>query len=79
MPICYLDESGHALDMPRTHGYSDKGKRCYGKHNWGAKGRTNVIGALIDKVLFAVGLFTCNVDTLNKRSSLNVFFCQLNV
>ena len=63
MPICYLDESGHALDMPRTHGYSDKGKRCYGKHNWGAKGRTNVIGALIDKVLFAVGLFTCNVDT----------------
>tara|TARA_B110000459_G_scaffold169108_1_gene188524 strand:- start:593 stop:910 length:318 start_codon:yes stop_codon:yes gene_type:complete len=49
--------------MPRTHGYSDKGKRCYGKHNWGAKGRTNVIGALIDKVLFAVGLFTCNVDT----------------
>ena len=31
--------------------------------NWGAKGRTNVIGALIGKVLFAVGLFTSNIDT----------------
>ena len=50
--------------MPRTHGYSYKGKRCYGKHNWGAKGRTNVIGALIGKVLFAIGLFNCNVDTV---------------
>ena len=49
--------------MPRTHGYSVKGKRCYGKHDWGARGRTNVIGALIGKVLFAVGLFSCNIDT----------------
>lgn len=64
MPICYLDESGHALDMPRTHGYSNCGERCYGTYDWGAKGRTNVIGALIGKVLFAVGLFTCNIDTV---------------
>ena len=49
--------------MPRTHGYSNRGERCYGICNWGGKGRTNVIGALIGKVLFAVGLFTCNVDT----------------
>ena len=58
-----MDESGHALDMPRTHGYSNCGERCYGTCDWGAKGRTNVIGALIGKVLFAVGLFTCNIDT----------------
>jgi hypothetical protein len=32
--------------MPRTHGYSLKGQRCYGKHDWGAKGRMNAIGAL---------------------------------
>ena len=32
--IVYIDESGFAHDMPRTHGYSDKGKRCYGSHNW---------------------------------------------
>ena len=49
--------------MPRTHGYSNRGERCYGTCNWGAKGRINVIGALIGKVLFAVGLFTSNIDT----------------
>ena len=64
MPVCYLDESGHALDMPRTHGYSNQGQRCYGVCNWGAKGRTNVIGALIGRVLFAIELFTCNIDTV---------------
>lgn len=48
--------------MPRTHGYSEKGQRCYGRHDWGAKGRTNVIGALIDKTLFAVCMFNCNID-----------------
>ena len=41
-----------------------KGTRCYGIHNWGAKGRINVIGALIASVLFAVGLFNCNVDNV---------------
>ncbi|WP_150466101.1 hypothetical protein [Francisella sp. SYW-2] len=49
--------------MPRTNGYSNRGERCYGTCDWCAKGRINVIGALIGKVLFAVGLFTCNVDT----------------
>ena len=48
-PIVYIDESGFAHDMPRTHGYSKIGKRCFGKHDWGGKGRTNVIGALLDK------------------------------
>ncbi|GAO97724.1 hypothetical protein Cva_00363 [Caedimonas varicaedens] len=39
--------------MPRTHGYSPKGKRCEGIHDWGAKGRTNVIGALFqDRLKF---------------------------
>jgi hypothetical protein len=47
-PIVYIDESGFAHDMPRTHGYSMKGKRCYGTHDWGARGRTNAIGALIN-------------------------------
>lgn len=30
-PIIYIDESGFSQDMPRTHGYAEKGKRCYGK------------------------------------------------
>ena len=44
--------------MPRTHGYALKGKRCFALHDWGAKGRTNVIGALVAGVLLTVSLFT---------------------
>ena len=61
--IIPLDESGFAHDMPRTHGYAKIGLRCYGKHDWGAKGRTNVIGALLGKALIGVALFTCNIDS----------------
>lgn len=61
--IVYIDESGFAHDMPRTHGYSVKGQRCYGKHDWGAKGRTNAIGALIGSTLVAVGLLSGSVNT----------------
>ena len=61
--IVYIDESGFAHDMPRTHGYSDKGKRCYGTHDWGAKGRTNAIGALIGSTIIAIGLITGSVNT----------------
>lgn len=44
--LFYLDESGFAKDMPRTHGYCFCGMRCYGKQDWHAKGRINVIGAI---------------------------------
>ena len=46
-PIIWIDESGFATDMPRTHGYSLRGERCFGLRNWHAKGRVNVIGALL--------------------------------
>jgi transposase len=49
--------------MPRTHGYSKKGERCYGTHDWGAKGRTNAIGGLLDNKLITVGLFDQSVNT----------------
>lgn len=49
--------------MPRTHGYASKGRRCYGKKDWGAKGRTNVIGALVGKVLLTVSLFQDNINS----------------
>jgi transposase len=48
---------------PRTHGYSAKGKRCYGVHDWHPSKRTNVIGALVGKSLLTVSLFDCNVNT----------------
>ena len=49
--------------MPRTHGYCLKGQRCYGTHDWGAKGRTNVIGALLGSVLLTVSLFETTINT----------------
>ena len=61
--IVYLDESGFAHDMPRTHGYAAVGQRCAGTHDWHAKGRTNVIGALIGKFLLTTSLFTTNIDS----------------
>jgi len=48
--------------MPRTHGYAPRGNRCPGKHDWNAKGRVNVIGALLAGMLLSVGLTNKNVD-----------------
>ena len=48
--------------MPRTHGYAPKGHRCIGSHDWHAKGRVNVIGALLVGVLLSVGLTDVNID-----------------
>jgi hypothetical protein len=50
--------------MPRTHGYAIKGERCYGVHDWGAKGRVNVIGALIGKDLVTANLFPQNINKM---------------
>ena len=60
--IVYIDESGFAHDMPRTHGYAPRGQRCVGSHDWNAKGRVNVMGALLAGVLLSVGLTNANVD-----------------
>lgn len=59
----YLDESGFAVDAPRTHGYSLRGERCYDQHDWHAKGRLNAIGAMTDFTLLTVHLWECNIDS----------------
>ena len=61
--LIYLDESGFAKDMPRTHGYAHRGQRCYGKHDWHAKGRVNAIGAMVGFLFLSVGLFNTNIDS----------------
>jgi transposase len=62
--LVFIDESGFSHSMPRMYGYSSKGKRCYGSHDWGARGRTNVIGALIGKELLVADLFNHNINTM---------------
>ena len=49
--------------MPRRHGYAPIGKRCVAYQDWHAKGRTNVIGALIAHVLLTVCLFDTYINT----------------
>lgn len=49
--------------MPRTHGYSTKGERCYGQLDWHAKGRVNAIGAIINNQLLTVCLFDANINS----------------
>ena len=61
--IMYLDESGFAQDMSRQHGYCYRGKRCYGVHDWHAKGRINVIGAMVGFGLVSVGLFKGSINS----------------
>ena len=48
--------------MPRTHGYAFIGERCAGQHDWNAKGRINVIGALLNNELLAVTLVDGSID-----------------
>lgn len=49
--------------MPRIHGYSQRGQRCWGQHDWGARGRINAIGALLGAVLLTVCLFEQTINT----------------
>ena len=53
-----MDESGFVTEALREYGYSTRGKRCEGKHDWHKKGRVNAIGALIGQCLLTVCLFT---------------------
>ena len=49
--------------MPRTRGHAAKGERCYGVHDWNAKGRTNAIGAIAHSVFLTLGLFESTINS----------------
>lgn len=68
--IVYLDESGYEEDMPRTHGYSLRGERCYNTKDWHNKGRANAIGAIIRFLFLTVCLFNENIN-------LDVFYAWI--
>ncbi|ALG69535.2 IS630 family transposase [Beggiatoa leptomitoformis] len=61
--IVFIDESGFAHDMPRRFGYAPIGKRCSGTQDWNAKGRTNVIGALLNFCLLTVSLVSGAINS----------------
>ena len=49
--------------MPRNYGYSVKGTRCYGTSDWHAKGRLNVIGAIVGITFLTLSLFTSSINS----------------
>ena len=57
-----MDESGFEKEVLRAFGYSPQGLPCIDKYNWQQKNKTNVIGALYLKTLFAVDSFQHNVN-----------------
>ena len=61
-PIVYMDESGFEAETIRPYGYAPIGKPCIDRYNWQAKKRTNVIGALYEKMLFALDYFDKNIN-----------------
>ena len=62
-PIIYMDESGFEHETIRSHGYAPIGTPCIDSYNWQAKKRTNVIGALYNKMLFALDYFEQNINS----------------
>lgn len=52
-----MDESGFEHETIRPYGYAPIGKPCIDRYNWQGKKRTNVIGALYERVLFALDYF----------------------
>ena len=61
--IIYLHESGFVHDSPRQYGYAAKGQRCFGTHNWNARGRTNAIGAIIGFTFLTLALFDSTINS----------------
>ena len=61
--IVYMDESGFESETLRPFGYAPIGKPCIDSYNWQGKKRTNVIGALYKKALFALDYFEQNINS----------------
>ena len=57
-----MDESGFEQEIIRPYGYTLKGQPCIDSFNWQLKKRTNVIGALHKKTLFAIDYFNQNIN-----------------
>ena len=58
-----MDESGFEAETIRPYGYAPIGKHCIDTYNWQAKKRTNIIGALYGKMLFALDCFEQNINS----------------
>jgi hypothetical protein len=58
-----MDESGFEAEAIRSHDYAPIGTPCIDSYNWQGKKRTNIIGALYKKALFALDYFEKNINS----------------
>lgn len=61
--MVYIDESAFALNMPRTYGYTKVWDKYYDTHNYHARRREDLIGALLNNFLTACITVSDNVDS----------------
>ena len=61
--IVYMHESGFEAETIRPYGYALIGKPCIDSYNWQEKKQTNVIGALYEKIQFALYYFEQNINS----------------
>jgi transposase len=62
-PLIYLDETAFAPDAPRTHAWSLKGARAYGRISGNRRPRISLIAAQCGKALLAPMLLMGTVNT----------------
>ena len=62
-PIIFMDKSGFEAVTIRPYGYAPIGKTCIDRYNWQARKRTNIIGTLYEKMLFALDYFEQNINS----------------
>ena len=48
---------------PVSIAYSTIGSRCYVSHDWHAKGRINVIGAIVNMTFVTLGMFSSSINS----------------
>ena len=58
-----MDEGGFEAKIIRSHGYAPIGIPCIDSYNWQAKKRTNVVGVLYEKMLFALEYVEQNINS----------------
>jgi transposase len=66
--IVFIDETGFAPTIHRTHGWAFIGQKIYGEKSGARRPRTSLIGGYLGKKLIAPLLFdgTCDTDVFNE-------------
>ena len=79
--IVFIDETGFAPTMGRTHGWSFIGQKIYGDVPGNKRPRTSLIGGYRAKRLIAPMTFggTCNAEIFNRPDSALLSYSEIGI